>query len=166
VVKAAKDKAGQAVSVKAIDVGLAQMLGQSIDALANEIELLKRCGGDAGVCSGIEVMRTDTSLCLVLESVGGAALNVQLARGADENYTEADARRLARQAAGAVAYVHAQGVVHRDITPDNFLFTAKDNIDQIKLCDFSFAVVTDADLSDAPGGDPEFQVMRESNNSR
>ena len=69
---------------------------------------------------------------------------------------------MALQCARAVAAIHAQGVVHRDICADNFVFTSKTNIDHVKLCDFSFAKRSNGALIDeAPGGDPEFQVVRE-----
>jgi calcium-dependent protein kinase len=160
VIKSATAKANNtAVSIKAIDIGTAQMLGQSIDALAREIELFQLCK-DAYVCAALEVVRGDSSLCMALESIAGAPLNVQLARGA-ENYTEADARRLVGQISHAVAAVHKAGVAHRDIVPDNFVFTSKTDIASVKLCDFSFAVRLASPATttaDTPGGDPEFQA--------
>jgi len=158
VIKSARDASGKDYSIKAIDIDVARSLGQSVEALAAEMEMFKLCGANcAEVCSGFEASQGASSLCLVLECVGGAPLNVQLARGA-ENYTESDARRLAAQCARAVAAVHKQGVVHRDIGPDVFIFTSKSDIDHVKLCDFSFAVRSSGLVAGAPGGDPEFQA--------
>jgi serine/threonine protein kinase len=160
VIKSASDKqSGALVSIKAIDAGVAQMLGQSLDALAREVDLFHLCK-DAHVCAAFDVVRADASLCLALESIAGAPLNVQLARG-HENYTELDARRLVLQCASAVAAVHKAGVAHRDIVPDNFVFTSKTDIASVKLCDFSFAVrlaSPSATVPTSPGGDREFQA--------
>ena len=156
VFKAATDAQGNEYSIKAVDCNMAQMLGQSIDELAKEIELFNLCSSE-NILTAIEVARDDSTLCMALENVGGATLNTQLARGG-ENYTEADARRLAGQCLNAVVALHKVGVIHRDLTPDNFLFTSKTDIESVKLCDFTFATTQKAPISDAPGGDPEFQA--------
>lgn len=85
VVKSATAPDGKTVSIKAISVGTASMLGQSVDALAKEIDMFRLCGNGAHVCAALALERDDDAICLVLEAVAGAALNVQLARGG-ENY--------------------------------------------------------------------------------
>lgn len=47
-------------------------------------------------------------------------------------------RRILAQLCGALAALHAQGFVHRDIKPTNLLLTARQDGD-VKLCDFGFA---------------------------
>jgi serine/threonine-protein kinase len=48
-----------------------------------------------------------------------------------------DARNILREVAGALAYAHAQGVVHRDIKPDNILLDA--NSGRAMVTDFGIA---------------------------
>ena len=46
------------------------------------------------------------------------------------------ALRFLYEAAGALAYLHSQGVIHRDVKPENMLL---DDTFNLKLCDFGWA---------------------------
>ena len=75
---------------------------------------------------------------LVLERVDGPTLSELLAHGAlGRERTE----RLGRELADALAYVHANGVIHRDVKPSNVLF---DGAGRSRLADFGIARVMDA----------------------
>ena len=79
---------------------------------------------------------TDGAQYIVMEFLEGAGFNSLLV---DRNpCLEQNRLRLLRQAAEAVAAVHAAGFVHRDICPRNFLLT-KDGKD-LKLIDFGVTV--------------------------
>merc|ERR1712195_450564 len=54
-------------------------------------------------------------------------------------YNEEDANKLLRKMVGALAYMHANGLVHRDLKLENFIFTDKSIEKQIKLIDFGFS---------------------------
>jgi serine/threonine-protein kinase len=71
---------------------------------------------------------------LVFEYVDGQILRALLAREAPLPVDEAVA--LARQLVDALAYCHAQGVVHRDVKPENILIGPAG---QVKLVDFGIA---------------------------
>ncbi len=55
------------------------------------------------------------------------------------NYTEKDARDVAKNILLAVDYMHQNGVVHRDIKPQNIFLESKNSNSVIKIGDFGFA---------------------------
>ncbi len=73
---------------------------------------------------------------LVMEYVAGDNLAQRLSRDA-----EIDGERLARELLGALAHIHAAGIVHRDIKPQNILIGPGGNA---KLIDFGIALPADA----------------------
>ena len=79
---------------------------------------------------------TDGAAYLVMEHLDGADMNSLLV-GHDRRL-EGNRLRLLRQAAEALAAVHAAGFIHRDISPRNF-FVSKDG-KSLKLIDFGLSV--------------------------
>ena len=96
---------------------------------------------------------------LVTELCHGGCLMDRLLEA--DHFSEEHARGMARQIASAVWHLHAVGVAHRDLKPDNLLCThAEPHLHgQVKLCDFglasSFAVGEDAYLTRL-AGTPEY----------
>ncbi len=74
---------------------------------------------------------------LVMAHIPGGSLRDRLQDGAELP----DAERLARELLGALAHVHAAGIVHRDIKPGNILL---DELGSSQLTDFGIARPQDA----------------------
>ena len=62
----------------------------------------------------------------------------------DKGATPQEAVKIVREMAAALHYAHQQGVIHRDIKPDNILFRADGSA---VLCDFGIAKSSKADLN-------------------
>jgi serine/threonine protein kinase len=88
---------------------------------------------------------------LVMELVDGEDLRHRLKRGA---LGADDVAQLGADLADALAFVHSEGVVHRDVKPANILlFHSADNSTRLyaKLTDFGIARMVDATLATAVG---------------
>ncbi|MGB5684865.1 MAG: AAA family ATPase [Candidatus Electrothrix sp.] len=82
--------------------------------------------------SGIE--QYQNTIILILEDFGGESLQGVMEK---QQITVEDFFPLALQLADSLAYVHAAGIIHKDITPDNILVHQKTN--QLKITDFGAA---------------------------
>jgi serine/threonine protein kinase/tetratricopeptide (TPR) repeat protein len=109
-------KHNRPVAIKVLDPDLAAAIGG--ERFLREIETTANLRHphilplyDSGEADGL--------LFYVMPLVEGESLRKRLAR--ESRLEVADAIRLAREVAEALAYAHAHGVVHRDIKPDNIL---------------------------------------------
>jgi tRNA A-37 threonylcarbamoyl transferase component Bud32 len=83
---------------------------------------------------------------LVMEYVPGGTLGERLEAGP---LTPEEAVRVTDQVLDALQAAHEQGIVHRDVKPDNVLFDADD---QVKLADFGIAHLTRRDAEETIAG--------------
>ena len=85
---------------------------REIDALM----YIRESGGHPGICRLIENFDEGGNYYLVLDLIQGGELFDQLARSGP--YSEADAARLVKEVASALAYLHGVGIVHADLKPE------------------------------------------------
>jgi serine/threonine-protein kinase len=78
--------------------------------------------------------REKSRMYMVLEYVEGEPLSVILQK--ERPLPVEKALDIARQICGALAHMHAHGVIHRDIKPENILVTASG---EVKIIDFGIA---------------------------
>lgn len=115
------------------------------DTIASDPEFLARFRREARVAAGLshpnligvyDYAEGAERPYLVMEHVPGDNLAERLSQNA-----EIDCERLARELLGALAHIHAAGIVHRDIKPQNVLIAPDGGA---KLIDFGIALPKDA----------------------
>ncbi|KAL3158107.1 hypothetical protein ABBQ32_011709 [Trebouxia sp. C0010 RCD-2024] len=134
VVKKGKDKkTGQPVAIKVVDKS---RYATGDNSLQREIQVL--CKVQHPNCISLyAVYITPRKVYLVTELVtGGELLDRVTEKG---NYSEKDASDLIRQVLEGVAYLHSQGIVHRDLKLENMLMVDRTDKSPIKIADFGLS---------------------------
>lgn len=107
---------------------------QSEESIRNECAILQRVSLHRCIASLESVYEEKDRFLIVMEMVTGGELFDQLCEhGA---YSEPEAAKLLREVGGAIALLHAQGLCHADIKPENMLLTSDGHI---KLVDFGLS---------------------------
>jgi len=133
VYRAIERKTGDAVAIKKVakamtdDDGFLREFGSMMH--------IREAGGHPNICSLREDFVEGEDYYLVLELIsGGEMFDHLVRRGA---YSEADAARLIRELASALAYLHGIGLVHGDMKPENVMLSTSNRSDSVvKLVDF------------------------------
>jgi len=139
----AKDlKTGEAVAVKKIGKKFTDDV--SFQREMNALLHVRKSGGHPNIYSLRENFNEGNHYILVFDLVsGGEMFDHLVSQGA---YSEADAARLVREVASALAFLHGIDCVHGDLKPENLMLSTKQSSDSvIKLVDFGCAQVTTKD---------------------
>jgi len=91
---------------------------------------------------------------LVQEFIAGNTLSEELLQ--DQRWSESQVVHLLQEVLGILEFVHSQGVIHRDIKPDNIIRRAADN--KLVLVDFGAVKQLRTNLV-TPGGQPTATVV-------
>ncbi|XP_039627231.1 MAP kinase-activated protein kinase 3 isoform X2 [Polypterus senegalus] len=89
--------------------------------------------------SSVTTRRPGRNALLSME--GGELFNRIQARG-DQAFTEREASGIMRDIGSAIEYLHSMNIAHRDVKPENLLYTSKDSNAVLKITDFGFAKET------------------------
>lgn len=87
-------------------------------------------------------METDSKLLIVMERVKGGTLTSLLKERYEKSaqgFTPQEAAVLLKAIFSGVNYIHGQGVVHRDIKPDNILIGDFGDLKSVKIADFGLS---------------------------
>ncbi len=93
-----------------------------------------------GIVSVFAAGETDGLLYFVMEYVPGESLRERLVR--EQRLSPADGVRILREIALALNYAHAQGLIHRDVKPENILLDSESG--RAMLTDFGVARALEA----------------------
>lgn len=109
-----------------------------------EVEILLRYGHHPGIVALKGVYEEPSKVYLVLQLLkGGDLLDYIRKKG---RLSEYEAAAILRNLATTVAFLHENGVVHRDLKPDNILFANKNcTPDSVTICDLGFSKQLRAD---------------------
>ncbi len=92
-----------------------------------------------------DIGKVDDAPYILMELLEGEDLSDVLKCG--KSIALEDTIEIGMQIASALDYAHAAGVIHRDIKPDNIIFTGDNNA--VKIADFGIAKNTDTDIKDS-----------------
>jgi serine/threonine protein kinase len=111
---------------------------REMDALLH----LREAGGHPNICGLRENFEEGHYYYLVIDLITGGEMFDKLCSHGP--YSEADAARLVREVASALAFLHGIGIVHGDMKPENIMLSSESTSDAvIKLVDFGCAQVID-----------------------
>ncbi|RMZ56356.1 hypothetical protein APUTEX25_004713 [Auxenochlorella protothecoides] len=137
-------RTGQHVAIK--QIGLERIPAGGLPGIVREVELLKTLN-HPNIVKYYGSLRTDTHLYIVLEYMENGALSGVIKSSSFGPFPETLVAVYVQQ---GLAYLHAQGVVHRDIKGANIL-TTKEGV--VKLADFGVAAqLSDLDTRASGGG--------------
>lgn len=115
---------------------------KQVEMMRNEIELLQKLN-HPHVVSMVDVFEDSEDLHLVTEYCKGGEIFDEVERGTKPKVSsEKQTVLIVRQLLEAMAYLHKNNIVHRDLKVQNVLFTTKKK-DEIKLIDFNIATKHD-----------------------
>ncbi|KAK7127842.1 hypothetical protein R3I93_020428 [Phoxinus phoxinus] len=81
-------------------------------------------------------------LLIVMECMEGGELFSRIQDRGDQAFTEREASDIMKSIGEAIQYLHAINIAHRDVKPENLLYTNKRPNALLKLTDFGFAKET------------------------
>lgn len=137
VFKARVRATGELVAVKHIDKSAMDRFEMQLQL--TEIELLKVIGSHPHIIKLLDVLEDDKHFFVVLEYLDGRDLFEFMNR----NFmNELKAKRIIYSVLRAVKYLHAYGIVHRDIKLENVVMSSRDNHTAVpKLIDFGLSKI-------------------------
>ena len=113
-----------------------EKLNGDLYLLKRELEILRSCD-HPNIAKFYESYQDNTFFHFVIEYCSGGDLVTHIVK--KKYLLEKDCKRLMFQILCAVNHLHDKKICHRDLKPDNFLFSNKDEISDIKLIDFGLS---------------------------
>eukprot|EP00977_Amphora_coffeiformis_P027183 scaffold34594_cov165-Amphora_coffeaeformis.AAC.2 len=112
-----------------------------VEELRNEIAILRNLD-HPNIVRALEVFEFRGKISIIMEVCSGGDLYVR------DPYTETEAARIVTSILSAVAYMHSQAVVHRDLKFENVLFVNTSPLSEVKLIDFGLSKVYHTESTD------------------
>ncbi|KAJ7069262.1 kinase-like domain-containing protein [Mycena amicta] len=129
-------RTGRVYACKSIDK--AEYVGREV-VLANEVEILKylRLAYNPNIAVLRDYFETRDHLHLYFDQYGGALIDRVLDRG---HFTEVQTVDIMRTVLAALETIHAAGIVHHDLKPENLLFrNTNERTNEVMIVDFGLS---------------------------
>uniref|UniRef100_A0A8C6X418 non-specific serine/threonine protein kinase n=1 Tax=Naja naja TaxID=35670 RepID=A0A8C6X418_NAJNA len=81
-------------------------------------------------------------LLIIMECMEGGELFTRIQERGDQAFTEKEASEIMRDIGTGIQHLHGMNIAHRDVKPENLLYTSKEKESVLKLTDFGFAKET------------------------
>ncbi|CAG5982521.1 MAP kinase-activated protein kinase 2 isoform 1-T3 [Menidia menidia] len=111
-----------------------------------EVELHWRASPCANIVRIVDVYENlyqcKKCLLIVMECMDGGELFSRIQDRGDQAFTEKEASDIMKSIGEAIQYLHAVNIAHRDVKPENLLYSSKRPTALLKLTDFGFAKET------------------------
>uniref|UniRef100_A0A8C8YAD9 non-specific serine/threonine protein kinase n=1 Tax=Panthera leo TaxID=9689 RepID=A0A8C8YAD9_PANLE len=89
-------------------------------------------------------------LLIIMECMEGGELFSRIQERGDQAFTEREAAGIMRDIGTAIQFLHSRNIAHRDVKPENLLYTSKEKDAVLKLTDFGFAKETTQNALQTP----------------
>jgi len=139
-------RTGEHVAIKALS--FEHLSADALSGVASEVELLQNLN-HRNIVKYLGSFRTSTHLYIILELMENGSLSNVIKTSKFGPFPESLIPVYVHQVLQGLAYLHAQGVVHRDIKGANIL-TTKEGV--VKLADFGVAAKIGGEIGEAALG--------------
>jgi len=152
-----KGTEGGGFAVKAVDLRrlhLQPNAEREEKKLSREVEILKRLPPHPNIVQLVDTFEEGDWFLLILELVGGGDLYTVLTNREPPRLQEREAAFVLGQLAGGLAFLHSQGIIHRDMKLENVLVAAERRerplvLYTVKITDFGLSKAVGAGFSEA-----------------
>ena len=135
VVKAINKKNQEIVAVKILNINKSKSKYENIKTEANILKELNHIN----IVKYLDYFESGNNIYIVMEYLDGGTLKQYIENNKD-NINENIARIIIKQILNALSYLHYTcNICHRDVKPDNIMFSIKDDINSVKLLDFGLS---------------------------
>ncbi|XP_027466347.1 MAP kinase-activated protein kinase 2 isoform X2 [Zalophus californianus] len=134
------------ISVAGVHVAFIWKMLQDCPKARREVELHWRASQCPHIVRIVDVYENlyagRKCLLIVMECLDGGELFSRIQDRGDQAFTEREASEIMKSIGEAIQYLHSINIAHRDVKPENLLYTSKRPNAILKLTDFGFAKET------------------------
>ncbi|CAH9072830.1 unnamed protein product [Cuscuta epithymum] len=132
---------GEELACKSISKRKMLQNDENVECVRREVAILYHLKNCPNVVTIKDTFEDDDQVHIVMELLKGKLLHDAMAEREelDLTYTEEEASNLITAIVQVIKTLHNNGVMHRDIKPDNFMFQSADETSTLKAIDFGLS---------------------------